>query len=178
MIDRSVARRYGKALFAIAEEKNQINRFQQELHLIVSALADNQKFAKLFLGKAIGINEKKELVRKLFGEQFSVYILNLLFLVLDKGREDYIYEISRLFDQMVNEAAGIVPVSVTAAVPLADDELAKIAKTLQNKFDKPISIKAGVDKALLGGLKVQIGNTVYDGSIAHQLEALRQQLSK
>lgn len=178
MIDRSVARRYGKALFAIAEEKNQINRFQQELHLIVSALADNQKFAKLFLGKAIGINEKKELVRKLFGEQFSVDILNLLFLILDKGREDYICEISGLFDELVNEAAGIVPVNVTAAIPLAEDELAKIAQTLQNKLARPVSVTADVDRTLLGGLKVQIGNMVYDGSIAHQLEALRQQLSK
>lgn len=178
MIDRSVARRYGKALFAIAEEKNQINQFQQELHLIVSALADNQKFAKLFLGKAISVSEKKELVQGLFGEQFSAEILNLLFLVLDKGREDYVTEISALFDELVNEAAGVVPVTVSTAIPLSEEELAKIAKTLQNKMQKPVNVTAGVDKTLLGGLKVQIGNTVYDGSIAHQLEALRQQLSK
>ena len=178
MIDRGVARRYGKALFAIAEEKNQIDRFQEELHLIVSALTENPVFSKLLLGKAISIQEKKDLLHQLFGESFSKEVLHMLFLVLDKGREDYIPEISALFDALVNAAAGIVPVNVSTAVPLAEAELHEMAKMLQDKFKKPVRITAAVDRALLGGLKIQIGNTVYDGSVAHQLESLRKQLSK
>lgn len=178
MIDRSVARRYGKALFDIAAEKGKSAAFKEDLALVANTIQENDAFRILLTGRVITTSEKKELVQQVFGNHVSIEILNFLCVALDKGREAYIADILDAYVELLDEAAGIVPVDVCAAISLDEKQQKGLSDAFTKKLGRPVRLEVSVDKALIGGLKVQIGDTVYDGSIANQLEAMHAQLCK
>ena len=178
MIDSSVARRYAKALFDIATEKVQTTKYQSELQVLVTALETDKDFHTLFLGRVITTNEKKDLVKKIFGTEFSTDVINFVCLVLDKGREALLPEMLTAYTELIDAAAGIIPVSVTSAFELSAEQLNGIEAAFEKKLGSPVRLDVFVDKSLIGGLKAQVGDTVYDGSLVGRLADLGRQLCK
>jgi F-type H+-transporting ATPase subunit delta len=178
MIDTSVARRYAKALFDIATEKVQTTKYQSELQVLIDSLETNKDFSTLLLGRVITTSEKKELVKKIFGNEFSQDIINFVCLVLDKGRENLLPEMLTAYTELLDAAAGVVPVSVTAAFELSSEQLAALSEAFTKKLGQPVRLDVSVDKSLIGGLKAQVGDTVYDGSLVGRLADLGRQLCK
>ncbi len=75
-----------------------------------------------------------------------------------------------------HESKGKVRVSVTAATPLAGDAVEKLAKSLRPLIEGDPVIEVSLDPELIGGIVVRVGDTVYDASVARQLERLESQM--
>lgn len=178
MIEKRVARRYGNALFAIATEDNKIAEWQKELNRLTDLLQSDSQFSELIYGKFLTAQAKKETLTKILGSEADVKFVNFLHLLIDKNREDYLPEIKESFDQLVDEAQGFIEILVTAPTPLNSDEEMALTKTLADITKKQVRLAVNVDKELIGGLKVQVGDIVYDGSVAQQLKKLRASLAK
>ena len=178
MIDSSVARRYAKALFDIAAEKDQTTAYQSELKAVVDALEADRDFNTLLLGRVITIAEKKELVKQVFGAALSGDVLNFLCLILDKGREIMLPEMLAAYTELLDAEAGITPVNVTAAFELSAEQLEELARAFEKKLNSPVRLIPTVDKSLIGGVRAQVGDTVYDGSLLGRLQGLSRRLGK
>ena len=178
MIDSSVARRYAKALFDIATEKDQTTNYQSELKALTDALATDADFNSLLLGRVISAAEKKDLVRKVFGKVFSTDVTSFVCLVLDKGREALLPEMFAAYTELLDAAAGVIPVNVTAAFELSAAQLDSLSKAFEKKLESPVRLVTTVDKSLIGGLKAQVGDTVYDGSLSGRINDLGRRLCK
>jgi hypothetical protein len=98
-------------------------------------------------------------------------------LLIDKGRETYLAAIKESFDELVNEKAGVVLAKVTAAQELTAEEKDALAASLAEFTKQNVNLAVNVDKEIIGGLKVQIGDIVYDGSVVQSLKSIRQHLS-
>ena len=103
-------------------------------------------------------------------------MVNFIYLVLDKARENYLAGIVDTYDRLAAEEKKIVPAQVKSAIPLTKDQVAKLEERLSQITGRNIKTEIIVEPALIGGLTVRIGDIVYDGSIAKQLGLLKEHL--
>ena len=174
MIDSNVARRYARALLALAgNEAGNLTRTAEQLTAVAQGFANSP--ARSLLSPGAPRAQQKAMVEAL-GGKLEGAVKNLLELLIDRNRFDGLVEIAHAFAQQVDEKLGRVRAVVKTASPLSDSELAKVGEKLGQATGKQISVSAQVDPALLGGVAADVGGVLYDGSLRTQLETLRQEL--
>lgn len=176
MIKGGLTQRYAQALYDLALEKQQVQVFGDQLHRFVDEMEHNAEFNSLFCGKLVPASAKKQVVEQIFGD-FAEDIKNFIFITLDKNREASIPQIVAGYDDLCDAAAGIRKILVHTAVPLEQPEAERLQKSLEQKLGGQVRLKTSIDTSMIGGLKVQIDDTIYDASLLHQLNALKQTLS-
>ena len=103
-------------------------------------------------------------------------MLNFLKLLVKKRRVRYIRDIVRSFIGLCNKKLGIEEGIVYTAYPLSDAQIKDIAGAVSKKENKSIVLRQIVDQNLIGGIRVQINDRVYDDSIKNKVEKLRNEL--
>jgi len=103
---------------------------------------------------------------------------SFLRILLRKNRFRYFQQISDAYEKAVNERKGIVSARVTAAMPLSPQELKVLENRLAEITGKRVNVELHLDAALLGGIVVQLGSTIFDGSIRTQLSEMRRRLTE
>jgi len=171
-----VANRYAKALFEVAEERDSIDAIESQLHSVAEGLYEHEDLRRVLMHPQVSSDNKKELVNKLFEKQAGVEVLNLLKLLIDRKREAIIDEVLEAYTHMANKKRGILDVTITTAAALDEQEKKDFAERLGKALDKKLSIHANVDKAIIGGILLRIGDRLFDGSIAGKLAGFKQEI--
>jgi F-type H+-transporting ATPase subunit delta len=171
-----VANRYARALFEVAEERDAIDAIESQLRIIAESLYEHEDLRRVLMHPQVSVENKKELVNKLFEHQAGVEVLNLLRLLIDRKREAILDEVLVAFTHMANEKRGILDVTVTTAVALEEQEKQDLAQRLGKALGKKLSIHVKVDKAIIGGILLRIGDRLFDGSIAGKLAGFKQEI--
>jgi F-type H+-transporting ATPase subunit delta len=107
----------------------------------------------------------------------SKIVRNFLFVVIDHNRTQALPELAEAFEQVIRKRQGMAEAEVVSATELSEAQKKSIAQTLEKKTGKKIEAKFSLDPALLGGAVVRIGDTIYDGSLRHRLDAMRAKLA-
>lgn len=171
-----VANRYADALFATASEKGELERIEREITAVASVFRDNPELRKWLQHPKVTVEEKKSLFAKLFPD-LSLLTRNLLHLLLERKRELEVEEIAAAYQRMVLERRGIVQAEVVSAVPLTEADEKELIVAFQKRIGKTIQIKNRVDSDILGGVIVQIGDRLYDGSVKTKLERFQKSVA-
>jgi F-type H+-transporting ATPase subunit delta len=172
-----LARVYAVALFNAATTGNQVDAIIEEYESFVRDVLDrNPNFENMLESGIIGRPDKAATIRGVFQSRASTIFLNYLLVLNDHGRLDLLRPILREMHSISDERAGRVRVQVRAAVPLSANEENALRDRLRQVVTGQPVIHSEVDAALLGGLIIRVGDTVYDGSVRTQLRRLREQL--
>lgn len=148
-----------------------------ELFAFSTAVSSNAEL-ELALGSKLGSAEGKvALVTKLLTGKASPQTIAILKALLAQPRGRRIGELVRYASTIVAEAFGYSIATITVAAPLTSDQTDRLGKALSSRYGTTIRINQLVDPAVLGGMRVQIGDDVIDGSIATRLTDLRLQLA-
>src|SRR5690625_304229 len=171
-----VAKRYADALFQLATEKSIDEKLISELQTVKQVFQDDDQLSS-FLNHPRVTNEKKlQLIDTSF-EKLNKYIVNTLKLLVERHRIDNVTAIVDEYNHLYNEANGIAVATVYSTRALTDDEKAQLEASYQKRFNKKqVTIENEVDPSLLGGMKIRVGNTIYDGSIQGKLNRLKQNI--
>lgn len=175
MARSGIARRYADAAFDVAKEQNAVDAWSRDLTGIRDTMVNTGLGTQLESAKT-PFDAKVELLRAVF-PGMNEKILNLLFLVVQRGRIAVfpliVDEFNALNDEYNNRARG----EVTTAVPLDDAERQFIESRLSAITGKTVTVTTKVDPEILGGFIARIGDTVLDGSSRTRLEALRRRIA-
>ena len=173
-----IAKRYAQALFIIAEEQGLEDEFLSQLTEVTAALAlDSGRLAQFLAAGRLPLRQQKNLLQDVFGGKINPLLQNLLFLLLDKGRGGYLPALLPAYQRLLDEKAGILVVTAFCPCPLTAKQEAGLNAAIAQLCGKQIRLRQKVDAALIGGLKLIIDGTVYDGSLARQLEKLEKQMN-
>lgn len=178
MLKNQTAERYAQALFDLAVENKQLEGFSTELKAIVGLLEDYPDLEKIFYHPQIQENDKKQLIKRLLKSTVSPLLMNFLLLIIDKGRETLLREISLYFQYLARQARGIMEVQVYTPLELSSENEIKLIEKLGELTGKEIQLTIIEEPALIGGLKLRIGDKLIDGSIQRHLESIRENLSQ
>ncbi|WP_409343728.1 F0F1 ATP synthase subunit delta [Paenibacillus sp. MBLB4367] len=173
-----VAKRYARALFEVAREQNQIAQVEEELRSVLAVIRDNPDFGKLLQHPNIASAAKIDMVKEIFGGQLSDTVFNTLCLLLERRREDSLSFVLDAYIAIANETLGQANAVVTSPYALSDKEKEEITAQFGKLVGKKIRIENVIDASLIGGVQVQIGDRLYDGSLSGKLTRLQNSFSK
>ncbi|MBC2327010.1 F0F1 ATP synthase subunit delta [Listeria booriae] len=174
--DLEVANRYAVALFEVAKDKQMTDQFDAELAIVKESLDQSDDFRSLIENPTITIEAKKQMLATVFGGITPV-LQDFMSLLVDRGREDYLVTIIDQYLKKVKDARGIADAEVYSVVPLSEAEEADLSKAFAAKMSKnELNIHNHIDPSLLGGVRVVIGNRIYDGSLKSKLRDLERQI--
>ena len=171
-----VTRRYARALFELANEKNQLTQVSDDLHTIKDICKRSEDFNRLLESPVIKTSEKRRVFLKLFEKR--VYPLTYFFLelLLEKNREDMLLLIIEHFMGLLDESRGIVRGDLQTAFPFTDKQLTSLKERLDHLTGKNVVLDQNVNPGLLGGFIVKLDDTVIDTSLKNQLTKMRESM--
>ena len=168
-------RRYAEAAFEVAVRDQTVETWRAELDAAGEIVGD-ERVAHVLGNPSIAEETRLDLAQSTFGSVVSKPVLNLIGLMLRRGRIDELPRVAAEFRRLDNERQGITPATATSAVPLSEDEVRAVTARLEAMTGGRIELDLKVDPDLLGGLVVRVGDRMIDGSVRGRLERLRNQL--
>lgn len=181
MMSGSLPRRYARALFEIAKEEKSVEDFGRELQDLVGTLTSGDKGEETALETLSNdhlSHEERIAAATQIGEalKLNVFLKNFLSLLVQKERVQLLAEIAQEYQQLQDELLGIVRVTVTTPQAPTPDLLGNVEKVLSQKLSKKIVARGVEDASLLGGMVLEVGHTVYDGSVRRELEKVQESI--
>ena len=174
----AVASLYARS-FLSAADANRIDNPEEELASFVDdVMAGNPEFRTLLTSDAIGRKDKLDLVDRAIAPRCSEFFANFLKVLIRHGRIGLIDEIREVVARVREELAGRKRVQVRAARPLSDNSRQRIVSQLTEKLGFDPILQESVDESLIGGLVIQVGDTVYDSSLRTRLKTLASRLTE
>ena len=175
MTNRAVAARYARALFEVSRDSGDVQKTEQDILSFQQILDGHAPLRSALLNPAISVVSKRGVVETLLSKmQLSALAARLLLMLADRDRLELLPEVSESYNALLMEHLGVVRARITTAEPLDSSHLKSMVQALATATDRKIKVETSVDETLIGGMVTQIGSTVFDGSIAHHLDRLRQ----
>ena len=166
------AKRYAQAVFAIASDDDSHDRWLADLRVLES-LTDNTTVQAFLRSAKVGEPQKHEILNQALAE-LNPKVLNLAKLLIRKSRSDIVGQIAEEFESLLNLERGIALSRVTTAVPLTDESRQIVREAIQKiTGSSRVNLDERVDSELVGGIVVQIGDHIIDGSVRTRLSGLR-----
>ena len=171
MATRLSAQRYAQAIFELAVAQQQTEEWDSELRLAADVLADAE-FAALLKHAEVPAERKVAAVDAVLSETHPL-VRNLVSLLVARGGVDAMPAVQECYTRLLDERLGRRRALVTTAVPPDDAELARITDFVARLVGSEVIVAAQVDESILGGLIVQVGDRLLDGSSRTALERMR-----
>lgn len=170
--DTVVAGRYAKALYGAAFDEGITLQVEEQLKLVVEVLHNDVEVKRFILAPRISQSDKLKVLRGTLQGKVSEAVMNTVQLLVERGRTDIFEELLAKYIKIEGDALGIGYATVYSAYSLNQAEQDSVAAEFSQLTGRKIRVTNIVDRSLLGGLKVLIGDTLYDGSLAGKLTRL------
>ena len=170
------ARVYAEALFAAGEDKDKINRLQEQLAQFADAVDGDRELQVFLFSPYLSSNDKVDGLRRAVTGAEPEFA-NFLELLVEKGRMPEIFRIRREFDELWKKANRRLDVTVTSAIELDRGVVGRIGEEVERQTGEKVELSSEVDDEILGGIVLRVGNMVLDASIRTRLEKLRKSVA-
>ncbi|SFB26531.1 F-type H+-transporting ATPase subunit delta [Lentibacillus halodurans] len=171
-----VANRYAEALFQLGNEKGTLEQLVEEFYVLKSIFDENEQLVAFLEHPRVNNDKKNQFLDDVF-QGFSEHVLKTLKLLTARHRIGVFPSIIDHFTQLVNDVKGIAEAKVYSVRELSEDEKEQLENTFAERFNKQaIKLKTIVDPSVIGGIKLQIGNTIYDGTIQGKLKRIERNI--
>lgn len=168
--------RYAESLFDLAKEENKVTQYLDDIKLVGEVLDSDPQIVQFFNHVLIGNDKKIQILDQSFKGNVDQYVLNFLKLLVQSRRIRYIDDIVKCYINLSNQYLGIEEGTIYTPYKLTDQQIQDIEKAISQKENKQVTLKVAIDPSLLGGIKVQIANRIYDGTIKNKVEMLKKEL--
>jgi F-type H+-transporting ATPase subunit delta len=169
------ARRYAEAAFEVATRDDTVETWRAELE-IAASIASDERVGRMLANPAVALETRTEMADAIFGKVVARPVLNLIGLMIRRGRIEQLPKVAAEFRRLDNARQGITVATATSAAPLSKDEIKALTERMETFTGGRVELDVQVDPSLLGGLVVRVGDRLIDGSVRGRLERLRNQL--
>lgn len=175
MARRFSAGRYARAIFELALEKKELDRWQSELEKVAS-LGQDATIAAYLEHPKVHLDDKTRLLSRRLAD-INPLVRNLLYLLLARGRLGMLADVAHEYQRLLDSYRGIERAGVITAVPLGDEARLKLSRHLGDITGKKIILEDKVDPELIGGVVIRVAGKLLDGSTRGKLAALRREIT-
>jgi F-type H+-transporting ATPase subunit delta len=174
----ALGKRYAGALIALGQKDGQFERYGKELASSYEMLGSSENWSS-FTSPLLPIEAKLKVIDELAKRSgWSKTFSNFLMLLVEKKRIKALPSIVDAYGELADIAAGRVHATVQSATNLEDATKSRLTKSLVDMLGKQVILDSKVDPSLIGGIRVQVGSKVYDGTIRGQLTRVKEFLTK
>lgn len=173
-----VAKRYAKALYSAAVEKGNTLEVEEQLKTVVEVLHYDEEVKRFIHTPRISQSDKLKVLRTVLQDKLSDVVFNIVEMLVERGRTDIFADLLEAYVKIEGDALGIGDATVYSTYVLSPEEQDNVAKEFSELTNRKIRVTNLIDKSLLGGLKVVIGDTLYDGSLSGKLTRLEKSFNE
>ena len=174
MISGSLARRYARAMLAIGQDQNTVERLGNEVQTFANIITSSAELRETLTNPAFPRDERRKVVTSILERiQASKPMQNFTGLLLDRDRLAMLPAVARELSVMIDNVMGRVSATLTSAGALTEEQITRLTQCLTDLSGKQVTIETQQDPKLLGGVIAQVGDIVYDHSLRTQLNVLR-----
>lgn len=175
-INRTLARRYALAVYELAAERDAVDRIRVDLERILSTIEGDATTREFFLAPVIDRYAKERVFTKAFEGRVDDVAFHTLLLLVRKHREPLLSAILEEYRAFEMAASGLEPLTIASARPLSRDELESVTKRIEKIYGRAFEARVVVNPALIGGMRITMGDRLVDGTIEGRLEELARTL--
>jgi F-type H+-transporting ATPase subunit delta len=177
MTTRTSATRYARALLDVSLKESTADQAAHDLQQVAALLQQFPELQRAFTNPAIPAARKHALVNELLPKlSLSAPVGKILLMLAERDRLVLLPDLMAVYQEKIEALHHVVRAEVTTAEPVAPEALDSLQQRLAGVTGRTVKLTTRVDPSIIGGVKTQIGSTVYDGSISAQLENFRQKL--
>ncbi len=167
----TLARPYAEALFDVAAQGD-VQAVSQQIDAL-AAIADNEQLRQFAASPKVSAEQIYELIASVVKTPLSAPMKNFLGTVIDNGRLTVLPEIASQFHALANAGAGVSDATVFSAFAIDAAQLTDVVVTLEKRFARKLNVTVQLEPALIGGIRVVVGDEVMDTSVKARLEQMR-----
>jgi F-type H+-transporting ATPase subunit delta len=172
-----IATVYARSLFEVASEQDKLDLVREQISEFADAVSENRELQVFLFSPYFSSEEKKDGLDRALTDVDPV-VDNFLKLLVEKHRMPVIFRIRAEYDRLWEEENKLLPVEITSAVELPEATVKQLGDRISEQTGRRVELSSHVEPEILGGIVVQVGNSVLDASIRNRLEQLRRQVAK
>lgn len=173
MVITKLARAYAKSLLDLAVEQKSADKVLEDLRMINRTIAESVEFEGFIKSPLLHSAKKQEVFQAVFKGKLQELTQKFIDLMIKQGREGRFPEVIEAYKQLYRTEHGILLAKVTTAYELDDKEQKALIKKLEQAFDKKVELETTIDKEIIGGIKLRMGDLQYDGSLSSKIKDLQ-----
>ena len=167
----TIARPYAEAVFSSADATGKLQEWSQALERLALVVSDAAMHSAIGDPK-IGPEQLYGLVAAGAGDALNAEAQNFVRVLIDNDRLAVLPEIATLFESLKNEREGVIEAQIESAFPVDDAALAQLVGDLERRFKRKVRPQVTIDRALIGGALITVGDEVIDGSVRGRLASM------
>ena len=167
----TIARPYAVAIFDLAKEEKALSEWADMLSLM-SRIIENDDINSFINDSKVLDKDREKLILDVCGDKINASGQNLIKLLVEYKRLSILSEITLLFEELKAKDEGVIEAEIIMADQPDKKMVANLLKSLEKRFNKKIEGKVVIDKSIIGGTKIIVGDTVIDASVRGQLDNL------
>lgn len=176
MVNERLARRYAAAIFSLAQAANAMDQIGSDLENVSGAIERDELAREFFVAPVVQRETKERVLNAAFGGRVNELALHSVLLLVRKRREALLPTIVSEYRKMQLQARGEEPLTITTARELDFNELRAMVERLERLYAKKFEVKQIVDRKLIGGVRILLGDRRVDGTVSGRLENLARTL--
>lgn len=174
-----IADRYADALVEIAKDgKLTFEKISSDLNLIKEILNQSKDLNEFLINPTISIEDKKEIIDKVFSNEVDTLTINFIKVLIDKERFSTFNEVLDSYNKSIDNINNICRVKVTSAVEMSNEAKDRLKQKLEAKVRKNVVLDLDTNPDIIAGLVIKIGDNVLDMSLKHKLEDLSKSITR
>ncbi len=167
--------KYAKTLFDLSLKTNSVNKIKNELKAVAYLYNKVPAFRLVFITKRIDVEKKSNIIKNALSK-FEPLIVEFVLILINNNQTNNLLDVISRFNNMSNADSSSSKVEITTASSLEDSQLEHIQNAIYSKLGFKPKINRMLDSKLIGGMKLRIGNKIFDNSISYQINQLKKTL--
>jgi F-type H+-transporting ATPase subunit delta len=176
MSEYRVAARYAKSILDLSIEQKSLDAVLSDMKTFANIVTNSGDMRNLLASPIVPGDKKLAVVKHLFEKHFQPLTIKFFEIIIRKKREGFLGTIAKGFIEQYNQLNNIANATVKSAIELSDAVIDEIKGHIESQTGQKINISATVEPELIGGIVVQVGDKLFDASIAGKLGKLKQEL--
>lgn len=172
MAELTIDLTYGGALYQAAVETGKKDQILEEAEQLLTIFEKEPDFYAFINYPAISANEKKQVLQAVFQDRICSELLNLLYILVDKGRTGHFVKIVKVYREMINKEEGVTYGTVYSVEPLTPQQLQKLEEQTSKLLQEKAKLENKLDPDLIGGVKILVDGRIIDASIRKRFKDL------
>jgi F-type H+-transporting ATPase subunit delta len=173
-----IAEPYAQALMSLAQSQHLTTVFGENTRDLLAFLDESPDLETVLSNPVVKDDDKKAILRQILGSQVNPYLLNFMFLLVDKRRIVFLRAICEQYQVLLRKLTNTVLAEVVSVLKLTDSQRqAVIDKVKQLTGASNVEIETAIDPDILGGVIIKVGSQVFDSSLKGQLRRISLSLS-
>ncbi len=171
MITTGIAKRYAEGLLKAAIKTGKVNDVEENLFNFIGSIWLNKNVRKFLTHPKLSFAVKEQFLKKTIEERYDALTLEFLKFLIKKGRIKEVVLISHEFDTLNDKYQGVLKVEIISAYSVTENFLNTIKKELEEITHRKIKFKIIVNKEMILGIKIKIGDLVIENSLEYKLQS-------